>query len=622
MKRIALAYALIATLIAAAFLAACSGSTETETVVETVIVEKEVTRVERVVETVVVEKQVEGQSVRVVQTVLVEKPVTRTEKVVEVVETVVVERHVEGKSVVVMEAERAAPTPAPAAAATAPTLTPAGAPPPTPMMRRDGRDRLKPPIGQAPYDLTFFQNYGVNPFTDTGEDHLSTFAMDVDTASYTVGRRFLDDGFLPDPDSVRIEEYVNYFDYGYAPPRDETFAIHVEGAPGPFSVPWRDDNHRLMRIGIQGKTIHPGERKDTTLIFVIDVSGSMDRENRLVLVQDSLDVLVNELRPNDRVGIVVFNTGGRVVLHPTSPSRRGRSEILNAIYSLRAGGSTNAAAGLRLGYDMAIRESDTARETRVMLLSDGVANTGVTDPDEVLKMIRPYADEGVTLTTIGVGMGNFNDVLLERFADEGNGAYAYVDTLDEARRIFVDNLEGTLQTIAKDAKIQVDFNPRVVSWYRLLGYENRAVADYDFRNDQVDAGEVGAGHSVTALYEIVLHDPVSARSRDRIATVQVRYEDPDTFEVSEIHSNFYAGDIVRDFDVASPSFQLAATVAQFAEILRVPSPPRDWSRHRSLQDVAYLADYISDMFPESRDVREFVDQVYRAEWISSRLARR
>ncbi|MCH7746298.1 MAG: von Willebrand factor type A domain-containing protein, partial [Chloroflexi bacterium] len=413
-------------------------------------------------------------------------------------------------------------------------------------------------VNDAPYDATFFKHYGVNPFIDTEDDQFSTFAMDVDTASYTIARRFVMDGYLPDPDSVRVEEFVNYFDQGYEQPEENAFAINIEGAPSPFG----DENYWLMRVGLQGRAVSAEERKDATLIFVIDVSGSMDRENRLGLVKKSLELLVDELRPTDEVGIVIYGSRGQVVLNPTSGE--DKRVIMRAIRNLRPGGATNAAEGLTLGYEMAARSVEPGRISRVILLSDGVANVGNTGSNSILKMVKDYVEQGVMLTTVGFGMGNYNDILMEQLADNGDGNYAYVDNLSQAKSIFVENLAGTLQAIAIDSKVQVDFNPEVVSRYRLIGYENRRVADQDFRNDAVDAGEVGANHSVTALYELKFHEGAEGRA----TTVFIRYEDPETGEVVELSRDFDRSNFVMAFDETTPRFQLAATVAEYAEILR------------------------------------------------------
>ena len=458
-------------------------------------------------------------------------------------------------------------------------------------------------VNDAPYDLTFFKHYGVNPFIDTEDDHLSTFAMDVDTASYTVTRRFVQDGNLPDPDSVRVEEFVNFFNQGYEPPEEGAFAIHVEGSPSPFG----GDNHWLMRVGLQGKHVSSEERKDATLIFTIDVSGSMGREDRLGLVKQSLRLLVDELRDTDKVGIVTYGSYGSVLLEPTSGEDKVR--IVGAIDSLRSEGSTWVEDGLRLAYRMASGETEPGRITRVIVLSDGVGNVGNTGADSILRQIKEQVDQGITLTTVGFGMGNYNDILMEQLANDGDGAYYYVDTLAEARRIFVENLTGTLQVIAKQGKIQVDFNPDVVSRYRLLGYENRRVDDQDFRNDAVDAGEIGADHSVTALYELKLKDDAGGL----LSTVRVRYEDPDTGEVTEISREFSRGDLAASLEGASARFQMAAVVAEYAEILRESY----WAQEGNLADVISEARRIRQLLPEEIDFAEFTDLVVRTERIQA-----
>ena len=467
-------------------------------------------------------------------------------------------------------------------------------------------------VNAKPYDSTFFKHQGVNPFIDTDDDHLSTFAIDVDTASYTVARRFIQDGNLPDPDSVRVEEFVNFFDHGYPRPNERSFAVHLEGSPSRFG----GENHWLMRVGIQGKSVASHQRKDATLIFTIDVSGSMGREDRLGLVQRSLSLLVEELRPTDKVGIVVYGSRGSVLLEPTSG--HDKANIMRAIYELRAGGSTFVEEGLRLAYNMAQDELHPDRTTRVILLSDGVANVGETGADAILERIQKSVDKGVTLTTVGVGMGNFNDVLMERLANDGDGAYYYVDTLSEARRIFVDDLTSTLQVIAKDAKVQVDFNPDVVSRYRLLGYENRRVADEDFRDDTVDAGEIGANHSVTALYESKLHDGAWGR----VGTVRVRYQNPDTgtdtTEVVEVSREIRRDQLASRFRDASPSFQLAAVVAEYAEILRESY----WAHDGSLDDVVNEARRVRQLLPGQLNVAEFTELTARTQLISAQGGRR
>ena len=458
-------------------------------------------------------------------------------------------------------------------------------------------------VNDAAYDLTFFKNYGVNPFIDTEDDHLSTFAVDVDTASYTVARRFVQDGNLPDPDSVRVEEFVNYFDQGYERPEEGAFAIHLEGSPSPFG----QENYWLMRVGLQGKSVSAEERKDATLIFTIDVSGSMGREDRLGLAKQSLRLLVDELRDTDKVGIVTYGSRGSVLLEPTDGEDKAR--IMSAIDSLQPNGSTYVEDGLRLAYKMASGEVEPGRITRVIVLSDGVGNVGNTGAESILRQIRENVEQGITLTTVGFGMGNYNDVLMEQLADDGDGSYHYVDTLAEARRIFVENLTGTLQVIAKDGKIQVDFNPDVVTRFRLLGYENRRVDDQDFRNDEVDAGEIGADHSVTALYELKLRDDADGL----LSTVRVRYEDPDSGEVYEIYREFSRADLEVSLEQTSPRFQMAAVVAEYAEILRESY----WAQEGSLEDVVSEARRIQALLPEELDFAEFTDLVVRTERIQA-----
>ena len=431
---------------------------------------------------------------------------------------------------------------------------------------------LNPP-NSAPYQDVFFQAHGTNPFIDTEDDALSTFGMDVDTASYAVTRRYLRDGYLPPPEAVRVEEFVNAFDYDYTPPTDDTFAVHLEGAPSKFGEGKR---LQLLRIGLQGYIVPDTDRKDAKLTFVIDVSGSMSLETRLELVKKALRLLVDQLRDGDEIGIVIYGTNARVLLPHTR--NVNREHILAAIDSLTPEGATNAVAGLRLGYQLAVQNFNPDYINRVILCSDGVANVGITGAEDILAEIENHVEYGIYLTTVGFGMGNFNDILMEQLANMGNGNYAYVDTLDEARRIFVENLTGTLQVIAKDAKVQVEFNPETVSRFRLIGYENRRLDDEDFRDDDVDAGEIGSGHSVTALYEIKL---LSEGVTGKLATVSIRHEDPDTTNVTEVSREIFANELKSTFEETSVSYQLAASVAEFAEILRSSY----WAQQGTLEAV-------------------------------------
>ena len=456
-------------------------------------------------------------------------------------------------------------------------------------------------VNDEPYDATFFKNYGVNPFVDTEDDHFSTFATDVDTASYTVVRSYLKNGNLPVNDSVRTEEFVNFFDYNYQPPANDTFAIYLDAAPAKFGK-----NCFLQRIGIKGKEISVKDRKDAILTFVIDCSGSMQREDRLELVKKSLRLLVDQLREGDRIGIVVYESRGRILMEHKGIS--AKQEILDAIDALHADGSTNASEGLRLGYQLADKSFQRGCINRLILCADGVANEGQTSAEETLKEVKQYVDKGICLSAIGFGMENYNDVLLEKLGDNGNGHYAYVDTIMEAQRVFVENLTGTLQVIARDVKVQVDFNPAVVRSYRLLGYENRDVADNKFRDDKEKGGAIGSGFSVTALYEIKLWEDKTGK----IATVFLRAKNPDNDEVKEISKEINTTEVKKVFADASDSFKLSAVVSQFAEILRQSY----WAKDEKIEEVLDLAQALAPAFKNDAKVIELVDLISKAKTLT------
>ncbi len=384
---------------------------------------------------------------------------------------------------------------------------------------------IVPPTGAAPYarpqypssppypSYPLYSPYGAfdteqydhrveTPFRETAHRPLSTFSIDVDTASYSNVRRFLNDGSLPVPGAVRIEELINYFDYEYAEPRDgNPFSVTTEVS----TAPWNPD-HRLLLVGLQGEKVQARDVPPRNLVFLIDVSGSMQSADKLPLVKEGLRTLARDLRPQDRVSIVVYAGASGLVLEPTSG--RYREHVVHALDHLHAGGSTNGAEGIRLAYDTARRHYDPESINRVILATDGDFNVGTTSRDELVRLIEKERESGVYLTVLGVGTGNLKDASMEQLADHGNGNYAYLDSPAEARRVLVEQAGSTLMTIAKDVKIQVEFNPAAVKGYRLIGYENRRLADRDFNDDTKDAGEIGAGHTVTALYEIV---PVGAR---------------------------------------------------------------------------------------------------------------
>lgn len=421
-------------------------------------------------------------------------------------------------------------------------------------------------------------------FLSAAEKPLSTFSIDVDRASYSNVRRFLRDGQLPPADAVRIEEMINYFSYAYAPPAgDRPFAVHAELA----SCPWNESN-RLLKIGIQGRKIDSWKMPPNNLVFLLDVSGSMQSPDKLPLVKEAFRLLVDQLRPQDRVSIVVYAGAAGTVLPSTSGA--DKQQILDAISELEAGGSTAGGEGILLAYRIARENFIRNGNNRVILATDGDFNVGPSSNGELEDLIVQKRREGVFLTVLGFGTGNLKDAKMELLAGKGNGNYAYIDNRLEAEKVFVQELGGTLLTIASDVKIQMDFNPELVAEYRLVGYENRRLQDRDFHDDSKDAGELGAGHSVTALYEI---KPATRRGNDangQIATLRLRYKDPGA-ETSQLIAT-----PVRDGGLswyrASDDFKFAAAVAQFGMLLRNSEHrgTTDWSAALQLAKVARGAD--------------------------------
>ena len=443
-------------------------------------------------------------------------------------------------------------------------------------------------------DNNTFEDYGVRPFVEAADDPFSTFALDVDTASYTISQQWLSQGSLPPVESVRVEEFVNSFDYDYRAPDDGLTAV-ADGGPSPFN-----SDNVIVRIGVQAEDVSNRERPNANLTFVIDTSGSMDRDDRLGLVKESLTRLVEQLDRGDKIAIVTYSGDAEILLEPTDI--RDEDIILDAIDSLRPNGSTNFEAGLEAAYDLANEAFDEDEINRVILASDGVANVGITDPDELVAGIRRDADRGIQLVTLGVGMGNFNDVVLETLADDGDGFYAYINTIEEADKLFGEDLVSTLLTVAIDGKIQVEWNEDVVDEYRLLGFENRAVRDDDFRNDAVDAGELGADHQVTAIYELDLHRGV--RDNESLGTAALRWEDPDTGEVIEGQLGLDVSIIEDSWGDTREDFRLAVTVASFAEILR----DSQYADEISLEQVRQEAEALVDRDEEIETLVEMIEQ--------------
>ncbi len=417
-----------------------------------------------------------------------------------------------------------------------------------------------------------------NPFVLVAHDPRSTFSVDVDTASYAIVRRFLNGGGLPPPDAVRIEELINYFAYSYRPPRDgRPFAVHMDSA----TCPWKAD-HRLVRIAIKGREVPRDERPPGNLVFLLDVSGSMDEPNKLPLVKAAMRLLVNQLGPGDRVAIVVYAGAGGLAL-PSTPAT-DKAAILSAIETLSPEGTTHGSAGIRLAYETATANLIRGGVNRVILATDGDFNVGVTSQGALVRLIEEKAKTGVFLTALGFGMGNLKDSTLEKLADHGNGNYAYIDSLSEARKVLVEEVGGTLVTIAKDVKLQIEFNPRRVKAFRLIGYEDRVLAHQDFNDDKRDAGDIGAGHTVTALYEVVPPGaelsfpvvdplkyqqpprPVAGRDAGELLSLKLRYKEPDGIRSSLIQVPL--AEESREFKDATADFRFATVVAAFGMVLR------------------------------------------------------
>ncbi len=423
-----------------------------------------------------------------------------------------------------------------------------------------------------------YQRIDENRFVATRDEPLSTFSIDVDTASYANVRRFINNGALPFPDAVRIEELVNYFSYDYPrPDGDDPFRFISELS----RCPWNQE-HELLLVGLQGRSVDPREVPPANLVFLLDVSGSMEAENKLPLLKEALGLLLETLDQDDRIALVAYAGAAGLVLPPTPGNRK--AVILEAMDNLKAGGSTAGGAGIELAYRTALENFRPGGNNRIILATDGDFNVGASSQGELTRLIEEKRDQGIYLTVLGLGMGNYNDHIMESLADRGNGNYAYIDTLGEARKVLVDQQQSTLFTIAEDVKIQIEFNPLRVASYRLLGYENRIMAASDFSDDTKDAGEIGAGHSVTALYEIVPAGPEPARDKEsalryqtsringetaetgELGFIQFRYKNPGE-DQSRLITSPLGGDSVP-FQDASSNLQFASAVAEWGSLLR------------------------------------------------------
>jgi Ca-activated chloride channel family protein len=451
-----------------------------------------------------------------------------------------------------------------------------------------------------------------NPVVRAADNPVSTFSIDVDTGSYTNVRSLLAQGSRPPADAVRAEEMINYFDYGYPAPagRDTPFRVTTEVAPAPW-----DARRLLLQVGIQGYRVPAAQVPAANLVFLIDTSGSMDSPDKLPLLKEAFMTMVESLRPQDRVSIVVYAGSAGLVLPPTSGA--DKDTLLGALDRLQAGGSTNGGEGLQLAYAMARQGHIAGGVNRVILATDGDFNVGTFDQGALETMIGDQRKSGIALTTLGFGRGNYNDAMAERLADVGNGNHAYIDSAAEGRRVLVEEMSSTIMTIAQDVKIQLEFNPKVVAEYRLIGYENRALRREDFNNDRIDAGEIGAGHDVTALYEIALvgsggerSDPLRYGERavaghaDELGLLKLRYKQPGGERSRLIEAPLARGAVRAE---ASERLRFAAAVAAYADLLRGGGNvgAYDWSNVRQLAAGALGED-------RGGRRREFLELVDRA----------
>ncbi|CAN5921669.1 VWA domain-containing protein [soil metagenome] len=487
--------------------------------------------------------------------------------------------------------------------------TPANATPPTGGAMGSGSAQV---MGgsYARADLASGEGYidlGKNPWVDASKDHLSTFAADVDTASYSLARRKLLEGQLPVAAGVRVEEFVNYFRYSFPTPQsDSPFSVIMEAAPSPLAP-----GRHIVRVGVATKAKSAQERKPSNLVFLVDISGSMQSPDKLELAKRALILLTNNLGDGDTVSLVTYAGNTRVVLEPTGMQHKDK--IIAALDELTAGGSTGMASGLDLAYQQAMQGLRPGAISRVIVVSDGDANVGAHTHDELLKIISGRAKEGVTLSTIGFGTGNYQDALMEQLADKGNGNSFYIDSMDEAKKVFQTDLTATLEVVAKDAKFQVDFDSKMVARYRLVGYENRDIADNDFRNDKVDAGEIGAGHQVTALYEVEL-TAEGKQANAPLGGVRIRHKAPNGEKAVEAAYPM-VGAPAASFANSSADFRFSFATAAFADVLRGGQDAEHWS-------LADIRDMAKGAAGDAADRRELVSLIEKTMTLTGRTASR
>ncbi len=449
----------------------------------------------------------------------------------------------------------------------------------------------------GPYDDNTFVDPGHQAAVATADDATATFGLDVDTGSATVARQWISSGTRPDPASVRTEEWVNSLTYGGEAP-DDGLAVTIDGAPSSFAP-----DHHVVRVGVQAaETV--GQRRPANIVVVVDTSGSMDIADRLGTVQASLALLAQHLPDGDTLGIVTYSDDAEVILEPTPVE--DTDTIVDAIESLTPDGSTNMEAGITAGYELAAEHFRADGINRVVLASDGVANQGLVDPAALAEMVQDRAGDGIQLVTVGYGMGNFNDHLMEQLADDGDGMYAYVDRYEEAEELFATRLNATIEPVALDAKAQVVFDPALVTEWRLLGYENRALTDDEYEATDTDAGEVGAGHDVTAVFEVVLADGALGAGTP-LATAELRWETPGSGAAQVATAALGGDDVAGSWDEAAPALRAAVAAAAGAEVLA--GAPEATQRGTTLDAVADELDRAADEVedPLATEARELAD---------------
>ncbi len=451
-----------------------------------------------------------------------------------------------------------------------------------------------------------FKRYRVNPTIQTKHNPVSTFAMDADNGSFKLAASMLNNHQLPNPEGIRIEEFINAMDYRYSQ-NGEVFSISAEAMPSPFRK-----GYHILHIGLQTKTLKDAERNPTNLVMVADISGSMASDNKLELLKNAMITLVSQLNSDDRIALVVYNDDAKIVIHPTKASHKRK--IYKAINQLNSGGSTNAEKGLLKGYQLAEKMFQPGFNNRVILTSDGMANVGSTSPEAILSKISKSKEQGIFLTTLGVGRGMYNDHLLEQLANQGNGNYLYIANKEDIQQAFIDELTSQLQTVAKDAKIQIEFNPELVTNYRLLGYENRYLNNQDFTDANKDGGEIGAGHKVTALYEIKIKNPHN-NENNNLANLSIAYKKPLGNKVQYLTKEIPFSIVTTSVTDASADSRLAFAVAAFAEKLRQSY----WARVYTYNDIEKLLLTLPYSYQKQAQVDNLKKLIIKAQTLDSRV---